>query len=227
LPILAATLWAVHAFDLWIPPTSARIGASVIFGGFAISGWGLMLYWLARWFKNSMETAAADAARAQADWEARKAARIAEFRTLPADATFDRLLSFAFAEDDDVQRECRERIAVRPDLDDELIERLKTASIDITISYIAYAAPSVSPRLAPAYAGVMERVLEGWRSTIENDPYVGKSEPELRTLMEGAERIQSAGGDLRPQLRAWHESVSKSNALSGLAIQIRAVLGRE
>ncbi len=34
------------------------------------------------------------------------------------------------------------------------------------------------------------------------DQYASKSEPEVSMLIRGAERIQKAGGDLRPQLRA-------------------------
>jgi len=226
MPIIAATLWSIHGFESVIPPIAGRLAAVIIFGGFAAGGWGLMLYGLFVWFKNTMDAAAADAAREQADYEARKAAAIAEFRALPADAPLDSLLSYVFAADEDVERECRERVAARSNLDEELIERLKTASNDITIAYIANAAKTVSPRLASAYAGVMERTLEGWRSTIENDPYVGKSEIDLRRLIDGADRIQSAGGDLRPQLRAWEESVSKSKVLGGLAMQIRAAIER-
>ncbi len=225
---LVGCFWAVSGLEPIVPARAGKILASAILGLTSTGGWGLIGYAFVSHMNSQMQAADQQMTKDRAEDEARTAREVAEFRALPADAPLIELFSFEFASNEAVQREARQRIAARPDLDGEIIAILSDEKHGVTdllrtVSYIANIHPAPSARLAPAYAKVLERAYKYWESTMKYDEYASKAEPEVRLFLRAAERVQKAGGDLRPQLRAWRDLVKSARGLGGLAAYLKSI----
>jgi len=216
---------------LWLVGNApwGRILGPAILCATSLGGWALMGYGAVSNMRDSMAAAQRDYERDRADAEARDAQSLKEFRALPADAPLIEVIHFTFVGNETVQREVRERIANWPGRDEELAKILSHDAtyfpeLTWTISYIAHVHPAPPASLAPAYARALDRGYRYWESTMKYDEYAAKSEPEVSTLILGAERIQQAGGDLRPQLSRWYELLHNARGMGGLAHQVQMLL---
>lgn len=225
--LLGACLWAVHGFEDVIPRTAGRAGAGAILGLAAAFGWGLMLFGFVQYVRREARIAEERAASIQAEENERSAQDLASFRALPSDAALPALLEYTYSASATIQKEARDRMAARPRLEDELIEGLTANWADSAVSYIANVLPKASPRMAPGMAQVLEKQLEQWRSTFENDPYANTWVPNVSSYIEAADKVQMAGGDLKPQVQAWYDLVRKGKGLEGFAMRIKMILGRK
>ncbi len=225
--LLAACLWAVHGFENVIPRTAGRAGAGAILGLAAAFGWGLMLFGFVQYVKKETQLAEEKAVKEKAFQEERAAQDLAKFRALPDDTPLPDLLEFIYSWSDAVQNESRAKVAARPRLEDELIEGLTAPWSDSAVLYIGNVAPKASARMAPGMAIVLEQQLEVWRSTFEYDPYAGKWEPNVSRYIEAADKVQIAGGDLKPQVQAWYDLVRKAKGMEGLSMRIKMILDRK
>lgn len=226
---LAGCFWASGGLDAWVPARTGRILGPAIFGLTSLAGWGLMGQALVARVHSDMQTAERQSVREQADQEARAARAAAEFRALPPNTPLFQVIQFEYVSNEAVQKEVRARIANWPALDDELSTILNSDTLSIldmswTISYIADIYPSPPARLGPAYAHALDKAYRYWESTMKYDENAAKSEQELSVLMRGAERIQKAGGDLRPHLRPWYELLKQARGLGGLAGYVQDVI---
>jgi hypothetical protein len=70
---------------------------------------------------------------------------------------------------------------------------------------------------------MMERELKRW-SRLASDEHAGTWEMNLRPYFEGAAKIQKAGGDLRPQLRAWQGLLKTCQGLGGLTAYVETLI---
>jgi hypothetical protein len=225
--LLAACLWAVHGFEDTIPRTAGRAGAATILGLAAAFGWGVMLFGFVQYVRNQAQIAEAQAIKEKAFQEERAAQDLAKFRALPDDTPLPDLLEFIYSWSDAVQKEARAKVAARPHLEDELVEGLTAPWSDDAVLYIGNVAPKASVRMKPGMAQVLEKQLEIWRSTFEYDAYAGKWEPNVSRYIEAADKVQIAGGDLKPQLKPWYEVVRKAKGMEGLAMRIKMILDRK
>ncbi|TDU31784.1 hypothetical protein DFR24_1166 [Panacagrimonas perspica] len=198
-----------------------RIAALVLFGLPALAGLALLL-------KALVDTALRRKRRFEADERAFEEARkqraqwdIDNFATLPVDAPFFAVSQYLWSPTESVQAEARARLAARPDLEAQMIECLGVDGADAAVAgYIAYVEPRPSPTLAPAYAAFLDRQLASWKSTrlIGSNP--AQWEPNLSSWFDAAERLQAAGGDLRPSLTAWREALAVIPGFEGLTQRI-------
>jgi hypothetical protein len=219
-------VWAVHGFEDVIPRTTGRAGAGAILGLSAAFGWGLMAFGFAMHVKGKIAAAEAAAAKEQAWQEERAAQDLAKFRALPADAPLPELLEFIHSWNAAIQKEARERIAARPNLEDELIAGLSSDWSEAAVGYIAFIDDKPSARYAPALALVLDHQVEVWRSTFEYDEYASKWEPNISRFVEAATKVQAAGGNLKPQIQAWYDLIRKAKGMEGMAMYLRAALER-
>lgn len=208
------------------PETQAtrRIVALVLFGLPALAGLALLLKALIdkalgnrrRFEAQEREVAEAQKQRAQWDTE--------NFATLPVDAPFFAVSQYLWSPTASVQAEARARLAARPDLEAQMIECLKVDGCDAAVaSYIAYVEERPSPTLAPAYAAFLDRQLAAWKTTHLIGPNPAQWEPNLSSWFDAAERLQAAGGDLRPSLTAWREALAVIPGFAGLVQRIREI----
>ncbi len=216
---VAGVFFVFNRFDA---PMAARAVNAVILGLASVGGWGLMGYALVSHTRAEMEAAERQYAIDRVENEARMAKELADFNALPADTPLRELFQYEFTLNQPVQKRARERIAAFPNLDDEISRILTNDELGVyelqwTIGYIAQIHPAPPARLAPAYAHAMDQAYKYWETTMRYDEHAGKSEPEIRAYLEGAEKIQRAGGDLRPQLKAWAELLGSARGLGSLA----------
>jgi len=152
----------------------------------------------------------------------RESEEVSEYRALPVDAPLSSLLRYAWSRNGEVRKECRQRVASWPGLDEALIVLLGENSED-AVSYVALVQEAPGASLAPAWGVMLDRQLKRWDVRIQ-DGYAGKWEPNLRPYFDGARKIQRSGGDLRPSLRAWYEQLSRGKGLDGLAAEVKGLL---
>lgn len=230
--ILAGCIAVIHGGGLREPRIGAAVAAALL-GCSAVAGWAVMGIGLVRYMQAGLAASAAqkDEREAVEIAECRacavsnsvyEAASYDAFRALPADASLAQLLPYIWTRNRVAAMECQARIASRPGLDDQLIKLLDAKSND-AISYVSlqYGAPPA--RLAPAWARMLERELKS-NSGLVHDEHAGTRELDLWPYFAGAEKIQKAGGDLRPQLRAWHEVLKNCKGLGGLAAYVLSLI---
>lgn len=201
-----------------------RIVALVLFGLPALAGLALLLKVLVdsalrskrRFEAQERELEQARKERAQRDIE--------NFATLPADAPFFAVSQYLWSPTASVQAEARARLAARPDLEAQMIECLKVDGCDAAVaSYIAYVEERPSPTLAPAYAAFLDRQLASWKTTHLIGPNPAQWEPNLSSWFDAAERLQTAGGDVRPSVTAWCDALAPIPGFGGLVQRIREI----
>jgi hypothetical protein len=121
---LVGCFWAVSGLEPMVPARAGKILASAILGLTSAGGWGLIGFAFVAHMKSEAQAAEEQYAKDHAEAEALTAREVAEFRALPADTPLMELFHFEFATNEEVQREARQRIAARPDLDGEIIAML-------------------------------------------------------------------------------------------------------
>jgi hypothetical protein len=181
----------------------------------AIGGYGVLGTAVVSHVRADMAAAEEQIARERAEAETRSAEALREYRAMAADAPLIEFLNRAFLENEQVQREVRERIANWPNRDAAIAAILEDehnsyTDLAVTFSYIAWVHPAPPASLAPAYARAMDRSYTYWDYTVRNSYYSSKYAPEMETVVEGARRIQQAGGDLRQQLAAWRDLLRRA-----------------
>ena len=123
-----------------------------------------------------------------------------------------------------VKKECRDRLAKWPNLDDELIATLNGGQGEWAAYYIGQVHSSPSAKLAPAFGQYLDKGLEEWQSTLLHDEYAAKWEPNLSKYVEASRKIQKGGGDLRAHLKPWYHVVSRAPGLAGMAMEIKSIM---
>jgi hypothetical protein len=193
-------------------------------GLLAVAGWVAMAGGLVMQMSSSIKEAETRATAERLAEELRAKEDLEEFRQLSAGASLAKLLQYTYSPNATVQKEAREMIASNPRLDDELIAMLRMGSGEDASSYIARLHPAPTAKLAPAFASFLERELPGWKSRLMGAPNPGIWQPNISSYFDGADRIQKAGGDLRPQLRQWHDYLKGVSGMSGMAMHIAPML---
>ncbi len=145
------------------------------------------------------------------------------FEQLGADAPFEYLLPYFNSQVPSVRQQSRDRIAHSPNLENRIDGLLLGSYGAYAADYIAnvYDAPPVT--LSKTYAQCLDAVLADWKSTLEGN-LRGPWQRDLENYFRGAERLQKAGGNLRPQLTAWHAFLSSDPRLAKHAKQVQLIL---
>ena len=215
--ILIGCALAVHARQFAVPWV-----AGILFALAAVSGWGLWGFGLVAKIRSDMEQAEA-AAKAEAQRESEyEAQEVTEFRALPGDADLSTVMRYTWSRNATVSEEARARVNVWPGLDDAMIELLNKDSENV-VTYVSHVMAKPPAKLAPAWGAMMERQLKYW-DVLQHDEYAGKWEPNLSGYFEGARKIQESGGDLKPQLTAWHAFLHKCKGLDNLATYVGSLI---
>jgi hypothetical protein len=94
---------------------------------------------------------------------------------------------------------------------------------DEAISYVANLYEDSPAKFAPSWGEMLERQLTKWDG-LQYDEYAGTWEHNLKAYFEGAQKIQLAGGSLRPELLAWHEHLQKCKGLGYLTVFVERLL---
>jgi hypothetical protein len=222
--ILACCFWAVHGLGT---PAAARAGTfttAAVLGASSLFGWGVVGNGIVDHIRSEMRQSQQRIDEQRIRDEARAMEDVEKFQALPADAAIAQVLPFLFSPNEAVKKECRERLAKWPNLDDELIVTLNGGQGEWAAYYIGQAHPSPSAKLAPAFGQFLDKGLEEWRSTLLNDQYAAKWEPNLSKYVEASRRIQKGGGDLRAHLKPWYDVLSKAPGLGGMAMEIKSIM---
>jgi hypothetical protein len=215
--ILIGCALAVHARQFALPWV-----AGILFAVAAVSGWSLWGFGLVSKIRSDMrqaEEAAAEEAKRESEYEAQE---VAEFRALPADAALSAVMRYTWSRNATVSNEARARVNAWPGLEDAMIELLNQDN-DTVVTYVSHVMQKPPARLAPAWGAMMERQLKNW-DVLQHDEYAGKWEPNLSAYFEGARKIQESGGDLKPQLTAWHTFLRKCKGLDNLAAYVGTLI---
>ena len=218
---LVGCLAAIHGPQLREPRLGAAV-AALLLGGTSLAGWAVAGTGLVLQARSSLEASASKVREEDRRERERESEEVSAYRALPADAPLSSLLRYAWSRNGDVQKECRQRVASWPGLDETLIELLGKESEDV-VAYVALVQEAPSARLAPAWGAMLDRQLKRWDVRIQ-DENAGTWELNLRPYFDGARKIQRSGGDLRPSLRAWYELLSRGKGLEGLAAEVKALL---
>lgn len=217
--IISGFIIAVHG-GAWAAQPGGRWTLTALLGTASLAGWGLVAFGIVQFTVGEYQSALRDVQEIQ-DREAHyEAEEVVEYRALPPDVPLGRLLRYTWSRNEAIARECRARVAARPDLDEELIRLLgETGSfyLDNAVTYVAIVYEHPPARLAAAWAAMLDEQLASWQTRLLNDDYAGKWEPNLQSYFEGARKLQAAGGDLRPALRRWHGLLVQCKGLGGLA----------
>jgi len=224
-PLCAAVPLVVVGAAIVMAHTAAgrNIVASVL-GVVAVAGWLVMIIGFGVYVKDSVQVANQRAQEERAREEERSRSDLAEFRALGADAPLRQLMEYTYSPNDAVQKEARVVISARPNLEDELIAMLRDGAGDSAASYIARVHPAPSSKLAPAFASFLESELPGWQSRLMGSPNPGMWQPNISSFFYAADRIQKAGGDLRPQLKQWHDYLKTVSGMNGMTMHIAPML---
>ncbi|MEO8130794.1 MAG: hypothetical protein ABI822_27095 [Bryobacteraceae bacterium] len=211
------------------PPRSGMISAVAVLGCGGLFGWALLFQNVMDRANREMQQVDLRTAESIAASEQISSRDLAEYHELPADVPLSRLLPFQFSPNAAVRRECLDRIAHWPHLEEELSALLNgtsgTEGADWAARYIAGGLASPSATLAPAFGQYLDRGIDRWRTDLlYGKDYAAKWEPELMPYVEGARRIQQAGGDLRSHLKPWYDVLVQIAGLRGMAREIKSQL---
>lgn len=219
--ILAGCASLIHHSDLPNPRLVNWVAATLL-GGAALVGWGLAGYGIFRYVQKDLERSALAEQKAREQEEQYEQRDVAEYANLDDSAPLQALLRFTWSRNEQVRSRARPRVSNLPQLDDRLIELLDQGSED-AISYVANVYEHPPAGLAPAWGRMLERELKTWNS-LQYDEHAGTWENNLRGFFVGAQKIQNAGGSLRPELAAWHQHLQKCKGLGNLAAFVERLL---
>jgi hypothetical protein len=201
----------------WLPEAPAKIVIAATLGTTAIAGWGLAATGGLKWVQRQDQFASSKERQA---WDAEQS-RIDEFRALAANAPVWQYFRFLNLVDPGLRAQCREAIAKRPDLNQQLIEYLASPVLaGSAVNYIGDVAENPSAELAPALGTHMSQILEEYRELLKKQSKLSdRGREDATSLLAAASRVQKSSGDLRPQAAAWRDYLSKFPNASDLAHQ--------
>jgi hypothetical protein len=219
--LFAGCVIAVHRESLPYQETVTWV-ARLLLGGTGITGLVIAVGSMSALLKEAHEREVRKFREEQELQEQDKREEIARFEKVGEDASLPILLGFMFSQNDQIRAMARRKIADFPSLDEHLIELLDNKSEDV-IAYIGKVYEAPPKELAPAYGRMLERKLKSMEF-IQYEEHAGNRELNLKEYFDGAQKLQQAGGDLRPQLRSWHELLLKCKGLDRLAASVKALL---
>jgi hypothetical protein len=199
----------------WLPGLPAKIVIVATLGTTAIAGWGLAATGAWKWVQRQEQIASSKERQA---WDFEQD-RINEFRALAPDAPVWQYFRFLYLVDPGLRAQCREAIAKRPDLNQQLIEYLANPVLaSSAVNYIGDVAENPSPELAPALGKHMSDTLEEYRELLKQESkFSDRGREDATSLLAAAARVQKSGGDLRAQAAAWRDYLSKFSNATDLA----------
>jgi hypothetical protein len=194
-------------------PVALRAATGAVLALPALGGWGILVALVVQSQVNTVRRAAADAERLDTFEREQAAFDAGEWAKLPPDAELWQLIPYTHSRNENVRRECRERIAARPDLEADMIELLGTGWAEHALAYLRDAYPLPRAPLAPAYGAFLEKQVVTWSATLPHDPNAGSWELNLLPMFDVAEQVVADGGDLREPLEKWRELLASSRGL--------------
>lgn len=208
----------------------ARVAPGAQWGGVALAsvgalvGYGLLVAWFGQSMRNAARVAEADAARMSEFEEKQAAFQLGEWKTVPADAPLWRLVQFTHSFHPDVKRECLERIAAFPDIDQAMSAVLtSTGWADEALGCIRDHYPRSRAALAPALTAYLEKEAPKWRETLDGAPMPGSYYGNVMKFVQVAACVQQDGGDMRAAMREWVGLLQGKPGLGDLAREARRV----
>jgi len=197
------------------PGLPAKLLIAVTLGMSSLAGWGLAATGAVKWVMRQDEIAQSKDRQA---WDTEQR-RIDEFRALSPEAPLWHYFRFLYLVDPGLRAQCREVVARRPDLIQQLIEYLGNPMFaDEAVNYIGDVAEHPSAELAPALGKHMSAILEEYRELLKGESrFSDRGRETASSLLAAAARVQKSGGDLRPQTTAWRDYLSKFSNASDLA----------
>ena len=219
--ILAGCAGIVH-HSVFPDPKPVNLVAAILLAGAGLVGWGLTGTGLLLHMKNDLERSARQEQKEKEQEDQREQQEIAEYAKLDDSAPLNALLRFTWSQGAQAQRQARERVSRIPDLDDKLIELLDQ-DCEEAISYIAAVYEDPPAKLGPAWGRMLERALKNWDALRYEERDI-TWENNLRNYFVGVQKIQLAGGPLRPELLAWHEHLQRCKGLGYLTVFVERLL---
>ncbi|MCC6738412.1 MAG: hypothetical protein IT452_05155 [Planctomycetia bacterium] len=225
--ILAAGLTLCGAAISGPVPAALRAVCGGVLALPALAGWLMIAAMVVQAQRNAIRKMEADM---QADDEFRKgqiAFDAGEWAKLPADAGLWQMIIYTHSFNEDVQRECRARIAARPALQEDMIKLLGTGWAEHAIRYLRDAYPLPFAPLAPAFGAFLEKELERWRGQLEGQANAGTWGANISGHFEVAAKIVKDGGDLKAPLEKWRALLRASPGLGGLEWRVGEILEKK
>ena len=206
-----------------VPGRVVESVGGIVVGLVALGGWTLLGALVLESQRNAVRRAAADEQR-MTEFEAnQRAFDLGEFAKLPAQAELWQLIQFTHSFHPDVQRQCRERIAALPDLQQAMADLLGTGWAEHALRYLDDCWPLPYAPLAPAFGAFLDQERERWADRLIED-HNGSWGANVSRHFAVAEKIQKGGGDLQPQLRRWLAVLDKARGHRGLAAFVRTLV---
>lgn len=225
LAILAACFTAAVAAMAPAPPLALRVATGAVLALPTLAGWAMLVGFGVQSQLNALRKMEADAERDDEFRKGQIAFDAGEWAKLPADAGLWQLITYTHSFNEDVQRDCRARIAARPALQEDMIALLGTGWAEHAIRYLRDAYPLPFGPLAPAFAAFLEAEHERWRTQLEGQSNAGTWEANIRGHFDVAGKIVKDGGDLKAPLEKWRALLKASPGLGGLEWTVREILG--
>ncbi len=222
--ILAGCAAIIHCSNL----TDSRVGywvATIVFGGTALTGWGLSGWGVFLYLQADMQQSAQKALEEREQEDQNKQWEAAEYAKLDDSSSLYAFLDFMWSRNEEVRRQAQEKVNRFPGLDDELVRLLDLDSKG-AVSYIAKLYENPPAKLAPAWGRMLERQLKKW-SSLQYDEHAGTWENNLKPYFVGAQKIQLAGGSLHTELQSWYTYLQKCKGLGNLAAFVKNLLETE
>jgi hypothetical protein len=201
---------------------AAKTAIAATLGSTALAGWALTFYGLVGYVEqqNQMALSAVENERAfESD-------RAKEFLALGPDAPLWNYFGYMYMSDETLRRECRDIIAHRPDLNQQLIAYLGNPVLAESVrNYIADVAENPSAELAPAFAAYSDSTLKDYREVLRGQSDVtDRARHDIGGILTACNRLQHAGADLKPQASAWRDYLRRFENATDLENQAAEVL---
>lgn len=175
-------------------------------------------------FENSIRSAQAESERMTAFEESQSKFQAAEWAKLPEHPELWQLIQFTHPFDKELKRQCLEKIAALPDLEQKMIALLDTGWADHSLAYLTDHYPLPYAPLAPAYAKFLHKELKRWDPQLRNNPHAGNWAVNLYRHFDVAEKIVKEGGDLKAPLQRWLKLFKEAKGLGMLKHRVEKLL---
>lgn len=217
--VVVACFAAVNRFPFPGLAVSGLVLSMGSVGGLAVVG-GLLKEEIA----NSIRVAAADADRMDSFQISQAAFDAGEWAKLPEQPELWQLIQFTHSFNKDVQKQCLEKIAALPDLEQKMIALLGTGWADHSLRYLNEYYPLRYGPLANVFAGFLDKELAKWKPQLTNNPGAGNFAINLYRHFDVAEKIMKDGGDLRAPLERWVTFLGKLKGMGMLTHRVKGIL---
>ncbi|MBL8179198.1 MAG: hypothetical protein JNK48_31265 [Bryobacterales bacterium] len=174
--------------------------------------------------QNSIRSAAADSERMTAFEESQSKFQAAEWAKLPENPELWQLIQFTHPFDKELKRQCLEKIAALPELEQKMIALLDTGWAEHSLAYLDDHYPLRYAPLTPAYARFLDKELQEWAPQLRHNPHAGNWAVNLYRHFSVAEKIIKDGGDLRAPLQGWLRLFEEAKGLGMLKHRVKAML---